>query len=327
MAISRWRRVVWAAVFVLVWAAAGCSTPSAPGAAPTAAGGTATLRAGGFYLHYGFGGYVHILIDTVDGQPGPRAALSLGSTTLEAGERVVVATATGMSLRTPVRAEFRFTAQPGHDYRLRGAADKSGGAPRLWLEDASTGSQVAGVAPAPPAPSGVRVITLDQAMRATPAQLAVGYLVVGLNLAAARTAERPGSSVVTRIDGTEQRIDASNAAAFVAGFDQRLRTYAEAVQRRGFVQVAGNYRGSGSEGCRRLGLGDGATTIRQDGFELTLETPLPGTTLKHRGVVVESTAAFELATNSDLRLVGEMVGGRLALASQPTGCTYTLVRE
>ncbi len=168
-------------------------------------------------------------------------------------------------------------------------------------------------------------VTLDQALKASPLELAQGYLVVSYNLTCAEVAEG-GATIDTTIDGREQVIDKSNAAIYIAGFKERLQIYTTAIKQRGYRQIAGEYNTKVSSGCKNIGFSKGTTIIGQDEFKVNISQG-SFQEIKHRGIVVESSLVVEHAMNPEILLVGKIAQNNIELKHLPSKCTITLTQK
>jgi len=173
---------------------------------------------------------------------------------------------------------------------------------------------------------GPLLVHPDQAMRAPPESLAGGYLAVS-SIAKMLEPARLGkfrATLVTSLDGRSDSITASNAALYLAGYQDRLRVYALVIARRGSQAIAGPYRATATSSCARIqsmwagGVREGALSeinISQDGFnaELLHKAQLEGKShsVGIPGVVVESVLALEDPANSEFLFLGQITPGQI----------------
>ncbi|MEW5754702.1 MAG: hypothetical protein AB1810_00210 [Pseudomonadota bacterium] len=167
----------------------------------------------------------------------------------------------------------------------------------------------------------------DQALHASPERLALGYMAVSLNLLASRAVEKqPNITLQTIIDGRPVTINQSNATQFIAAQEIQLKTYSEAINRRGFRNVGGMYHAEATPSCERIqsawasGVRWGFLTglsIVQDGFEVQIvqrvEREDISRDVKTPGVVVESKLVFSDFTNSSFIFVGMIEPGKITV--------------
>lgn len=167
------------------------------------------------------------------------------------------------------------------------------------------------------AAEGPATVTLDQALKTDPLDLARGYLVVNTQLSNAQVAGM-GLTIRTSVDGKPQTIDKSNYQTFVSGYEERLRIYSQAISQRGFAQIGGTYAMAVGAACKQLaGLENGAAVIKQDGFQFQWETGIYQGKVALRGVVVESGIAVTSKIGSfDVR--GKVSNGVIELRSMPS---------
>jgi TPR repeat protein len=174
---------------------------------------------------------------------------------------------------------------------------------------------------------GPPLVHPDEAMRAPPESLAQGYLAVS-SMAKMLEPARVGkfrATVVTSLDGGST-ITASNAALYLAGYQDRMRVYALVIARRGSQAIAGPFRATATSSCARIqsmwagGVREGALSeinISQDGFnaELLHKVQLEGKShsVGIPGVVVESVLALEDPANSEFLFLGQITAGQITV--------------
>jgi hypothetical protein len=167
-------------------------------------------------------------------------------------------------------------------------------------------------------------ITLEQALQAPAEELAGVYLFSTYVLRLAEIVEaQPNVTLIV----TDETIDQSNAAELIAALRQTLQTLEEAMRQRGSKNVAGAYDLKPSRPCRQFLIERGTAVIEQNGFDLHLAHGDFQGEFRDRGVIVESSIAFESAVNPDTYFVGTVSGDRIVLKHRPTRCTLTLVRR
>lgn len=175
---------------------------------------------------------------------------------------------------------------------------------------------------------GPLLVHPDQAMRASSDSLAQAYLAVSF---AAKILEpaRLGkfrATLVTSLDGRSDSITASNAALYLAGYQDRLRVYALVIARRGSQAIAGPYRATATSSCARIqsmwagGVREGALSelnISQDGLNAELLHKVQHEGKSHSvgipGIVVESVLALQDPGNSDFVFLGQITPGQITV--------------
>ncbi len=102
-------------------------------------------------------------------------------------------------------------------------------------------------------------------MEVPPEQLARAYLLMSYHVALLGPARQGKfrATLVTNVDGKADRISESNALIYLAGYEDRLRTYSQAIKLKGFNQLGREYETKVSPGCKQLGFTKGKTTIDQ----------------------------------------------------------------
>lgn len=116
----------------------------------------------------------------------------------------------------------------------------------------------------------------------------------------------------TFVTGEEQgriEINQGNARQFYSNFERRLKLYTQAIEQRGFAQVAGEYEMQTREECAKWLPTSKPAVITQEGFKLELMTG----TLRHRAAIVESSIAVEHGFNPELSLMGRVQPGTIEL--------------
>src|SRR6266704_2985937 len=159
---------------------------------------------------------------------------------------------------------------------------------------------------------GPLLVHPDQVVRASSEALAGGYLAVSFTTKM-REPARLGkfrATLVTHLDGRADTITASNAALYLAGYQDRLRVYAVAIAQRGSGAISGVYRAAATSSCERIqsmwagGVREGVLrelTISQEGFKAQLahQVQIEGKShsVEISGIVVESVLAFQDPAN------------------------------
>ncbi|AFY46981.1 hypothetical protein Nos7524_1088 [Nostoc sp. PCC 7524] len=138
---------------------------------------------------------------------------------------------------------------------------------------------------------GIIRVSLDQALNSPSYSLAQAYLITSYNLLAAKTASRiEGLTIYTFIDGQAETINKSNADVYISGFEERLQIYADAIRKRGFQKINGEYNTSITSECKTIGFVEGEkTVIDQDEFQFSLAHGDFQGKIRHQGVTVESS--------------------------------------
>ncbi len=165
-----------------------------------------------------------------------------------------------------------------------------------------------------------------QAIRAPSDSLAQAYLAVSF-VAKILEPARVGhfrATLVTRLDGRADTVSASNAALYLAGYQDRLRVYALAIAQRKNDAISGTYRAAATSSCGQIqsmwagGIRDGVVgniNISQDGFNVQLvnDVQIEGKSrsVEIPGIVVESVLAFSDPANSEFGFLGHLTPGKI----------------
>ncbi len=175
---------------------------------------------------------------------------------------------------------------------------------------------------------GPLLVHPDQVVRASSEALAGGYLAVSFTTKMLEPARlgKFRATLVTHLDGRADTITASNAALYLAGYQDRLRVYAVAIAQRGSGAISGVYRAAATSSCERIqsmwagGVREGVLrelTISQEGFKAQLahQVQIEGKShsVEISGIVVESVLAFQDPANSDFGFWGQLTPGQITV--------------
>lgn len=176
---------------------------------------------------------------------------------------------------------------------------------------------------------GPALTTVLQAMKVPPEQLAGAYLLISYHVALLGPAREGRFRVTlhTNIDGKAETISESNALVYLAGYEDRLRTYSQAIEQKGFKRLAGVYDTKVSRGCKQLGFSKGKTTIDQNGFRIRVTNGEYQGEVRHRGVIVTDALAIEHAMNPEVVLLGRSEGHEVRIEHAPSNCVVTLTKK
>jgi tetratricopeptide (TPR) repeat protein len=162
-------------------------------------------------------------------------------------------------------------------------------------------------------------VTLEQALQATPRDLASGYLVVFYNYRGARLA-RFGATLMTNLDGPIVEVNRENAEEAIRALKSRIQIYSKAIEQRGYRKVPQQFMAQADDGCKKFGISSGPILIQQNGFLLELSQ----NGMIHEGVIVENVIDFEHSNGPDVHLVGQIDDGQISLKTKVSGLTATM---
>lgn len=127
----------------------------------------------------------------------------------------------------------------------------------------------------------------------------------------------------------DRTITRDNLEQFKAELADELAVLETTITDRGYATVSGTYVPKAASACKKIpsgwaqSIGSGAIsqiTISQEAFELELvqEFTIEGEsgTFEIKGVIVDSTLAFDDMMNSDFGFVGQVVGGTITVRPQ-----------
>jgi len=169
------------------------------------------------------------------------------------------------------------------------------------------------------ASQGLPVVPTLEHVLGIPAQyLAAGYLAVDATVSMAEIALRLGITVNVALDGKKETITQVNAESYLKAYRKRLEIYRQAIEQRGFAEIAGRYALNANASCQGQKIGmsgwfaigerDGKPVIadelvvRQTGFKADIiqsETNQCGQPEEviFPGLVVEDAVIFSAPSN------------------------------
>jgi len=170
------------------------------------------------------------------------------------------------------------------------------------------------------------VPTIDRVLNIRPEHLAAGYLAVDATAAMIEMAVPAGVTVDTTLDGKKQAITKSNVDTYLKAYRARLEIYRQAIEQRGFVQIAGRYALDAGASCQGQNLDlremfaaemrdgkpvmAGELTVRQTGFRadivLSAVYEEQSQELVYPGVVVEDAIVFAAPANMEFNFWGRV---------------------
>jgi len=163
----------------------------------------------------------------------------------------------------------------------------------------------------------------DVAMTAPARQLALSYYMVNYHVTAASLAVS-GNMVMADIDNPTIKIDALNAKEYKQRMENRQKVYDEAIRKRGFANIKGEYDTKINSSCQNIMIYGGPTTIEQSEYKIVFKNG----PVKHRGVIVENYLGIEhFALSPEVYLVGEIKGNNIQIEHLPSGCVMELTKK
>lgn len=164
---------------------------------------------------------------------------------------------------------------------------------------------------------------------ATSAEMADGLLIAQYKSAAAKQVLAGRAAFHISIDEEPLTITNANAAALANNLEAQIRHYEQLIQDRGYRTLPEAFHLETSGDCSPFEFVSGPVLMSQSGCYLTLWHKGVG----HRGVIVESTVAFEHNRSAEIRFGGQIADGAVsanfraigfAKSSRPPGCTIRL---
>ena len=174
-----------------------------------------------------------------------------------------------------------------------------------WLQKAAQQGHPIAQARLDSLKTGLPVIpTLDQALGVPAQDLAASYLSINEVVSMVALSLESGINVTVNLDDGRYNITQENAASFDKAFRQRLDVYRQAIETRGFGNIAGRYTMRVSASCQQVDFSFTANepAIRQDGFktdfvfsadDIGSEAVLPGA-ITENAVVFRHPVGFSL---------------------------------
>jgi hypothetical protein len=172
----------------------------------------------------------------------------------------------------------------------------------------------------------VEIVSIEDALNAPAAHLIQGYMFTKWVVDGLIPMAEMGMTVYAGYEKITER----NAQKKLAKYQARLDIYSEAINRRGYAQVAGRYRGISTESCDRSGafwlgsIGSNEVqdiSIYQEGIELTMTLSVLHESnafdFDIGGYIVESDLILMNPLNSDYYVLGKVHGGQIDLQPDP----------
>jgi hypothetical protein len=172
----------------------------------------------------------------------------------------------------------------------------------------------------------VEIVSIEDALNAPAADLIQGYMFTKWVVDGLIPMAEMGMTVYAGYDTITER----NAQRKLVQYKTRLDIYSDAINRRGYAQVAGRYRGTSTESCDRSGafwLGSiGSDEVRdisisQEGIELTMTLSVlhenKSFDFDIGGYIVESDLILMDPLNSDYYVLGKVHGKQIDLRPDP----------
>jgi tetratricopeptide (TPR) repeat protein len=155
-----------------------------------------------------------------------------------------------------------------------------------------------------------REVTLEEAMSAPPDVLGLSYLEATSVLQFCSIAKK-GAKVSCEIDGIPLALNESNATLAEELLKKRQKVYQEAIQKRGSAKLSPGYQSEIEGGCAEWGISNERVLVEQKGFDIHLSQG----SVRHAGVVVESTVAFRHDENISIYITGEIIGENIVFTT------------
>ena len=162
----------------------------------------------------------------------------------------------------------------------------------------------------------------------TSAELAEGYLDASYKVLACQIAH-DGATIHISLGGEELTLSKESSRKYLPILKERLTLYEDAIRARGYRKLPEAFVTQASEDCANFDLQSGPALISQDSFYLTLVQ----NGMKHRGVIVDSSVAFEHFRSPEVRILGQVSDVQIrcqiklsgfAATSRPAGCELVM---
>jgi hypothetical protein len=121
---------------------------------------------------------------------------------------------------------------------------------------------------------------------APPTYVGQSYLSVAYKINSIQHFVPQGMKFIIFFGDTSQSVTKDNADAYVKGYSDTLAIHGQAIRRRGFRKVGGDFVMKVGPNCQQKGFTDGAVSIAQADFALKFKM---GWVAQFEGVVVEDT--------------------------------------
>lgn len=169
----------------------------------------------------------------------------------------------------------------------------------------------------------------EKVARATSAELADGLLIAQYKYWAAKQVLAGKNTFHISIDEEPLTITNANAVALANNLEAQIRSSEQLIEDRGYRKLPEVFQLETSGDCSPFEFESGPVLMSQSGCSLTLWHKGIG----HRGVIVESTVAFEHNRSPEIRFGGEFADGVISVnfraigfakSSRPPGCSIRL---
>lgn len=177
--------------------------------------------------------------------------------------------------------------------------------------------------------TGLLQIPVEFVLRRPPQDLAPSWNAVDAEVKLVKWMVVGKGPNVTAFVGAENSIAVTqeNVDIVLPELEARLAVYSEAIERRGFVQIAGAYDTDLTAPCDGLGLDDRTTVIEQERFTVRLANGELQDDWRLAGTVVERAVAFPHSAYTELHFSGWVIDRRVVIREPESGCRILLTPQ
>lgn len=137
----------------------------------------------------------------------------------------------------------------------------------------------------------------------------------------------PAGATVHLVLDVPVTVTRNNLDVVLPELRERLATYGEAIEERGFARVDGAYDTLVTHGCEQLGVGVGTTRIDQDAWTIQVVPAGFEGERRYVGTVVGSALEIEHAMDWSVSLLGWVAESEVVLRHPPSGCRVVLIEQ